>query len=283
MPAFPAKSEIYGTYPNPSNATAREGFGKLYDATTGLLGTSGDPSDARATLGIGSAISNRNRLINSNFIINQRAKSGTVVLAAGAYGHDRWKAAPGGCTYTFAQSGADVVITITAGKLQQVVEGINMEGGSYCLSWFGTSQGRIGAGAAGPSGVTAAGVAANATCTIEFGTGTLSRVQLEPGTAPTPYERRLFHAEVAGCQRYYETGTGMIGGNGAAGIGSFQWIPFKVSKRAVPTLTYGVTTSTNVSTFDARAANFEGLQWYCVTAANGAFVWVGYWTADCEL
>lgn len=46
----------------------------------------------------------RNRLINSNFVINQLEKTGTVTLAANEYGHDGWKAGASGCTYTFATS-----------------------------------------------------------------------------------------------------------------------------------------------------------------------------------
>ncbi len=33
----------------------------------------------------------KNKIINGNFDINQRAVSGTVSLSAGVYGHDRWK------------------------------------------------------------------------------------------------------------------------------------------------------------------------------------------------
>lgn len=40
MPA-PARTEISDTYPNPSNAVARTGFGKLWDFVTSLLGTTG--------------------------------------------------------------------------------------------------------------------------------------------------------------------------------------------------------------------------------------------------
>ena len=46
----------------------------------------------------------KNKIINGNFDINQRAVSGTVSLAAGEYGHDRFKGGAGGATYTFATS-----------------------------------------------------------------------------------------------------------------------------------------------------------------------------------
>lgn len=228
-------------------------------------------------------LSSQNRLINGNFTVNQRAKSGTVVLAAGQYGHDRWKAGAAGCTYTFIQSGVDVVITISLGSLQQVIEGVNVEGGSYCLSWFGTAQGKIGGGSYGASGVTASGVSANTNLVVEFGAGTLSRVQLEPGSSASPFERRSFSDELSRAQRYYEAGSGAIGGYAAASIGAFQWVPFKVSKRAAPTLAYNSLQAVNVSVFDARSANFQGLEWYCELTATGGFIWRGNWTADCEI
>jgi hypothetical protein len=52
MPAAPAKTEISDTYPNPSNAVARTGFGKLWDWATTLLGTSGTQADAQTALGL---------------------------------------------------------------------------------------------------------------------------------------------------------------------------------------------------------------------------------------
>lgn len=54
MAAPPARNEISAPYPNPSNATAREGFGKLWDYVTSLLGMSGQADDARVALGFAS-------------------------------------------------------------------------------------------------------------------------------------------------------------------------------------------------------------------------------------
>jgi hypothetical protein len=52
MPAPPARTEISNTYPNPSNAVARTGFGKLWDYVTALLGATGNASDARTALDV---------------------------------------------------------------------------------------------------------------------------------------------------------------------------------------------------------------------------------------
>ena len=146
----------------------------------------------------------RNVIINGNFGINQRGVSGTVSLSAGAYGHDRWKAGASGCTYTFATSENITTITITAGSLIQVVEGLNLVSGTHVLSWTGTAQGKIGAGSYDDSGVTGT-VTGGSNLNIEFGTGTVSKVQLEVGTVATPFEHRSYGEELALCQRYYQS------------------------------------------------------------------------------
>lgn len=136
-----------------------------------------------------------NLLIDGNFNINQRAKSGTVTLAAGAYGHDRWKAGASGCTYTFATSANVTTLTISAGSLIQIVRGLNLQSGTVCLSWAGTAQGKIGAGSYSTSGVT--GTATGGTnLNVEFGTGTLSKVQLNYGSVALPFVPRSFADEL---------------------------------------------------------------------------------------
>jgi hypothetical protein len=150
----------------------------------------------------GGAIGVKNAIINGNFAVNQRAVSGTVTLAAGAYGHDRFKAGASGCTYTFATANNITTLTISAGSLIQVIEGNNLFTGTYTLSWVGTAQGKIGGGSYASSGVT--GTPAGGTdLNIEFNTGTLSLVQFEPGAIATPFERRPYGQELLLCQRYY--------------------------------------------------------------------------------
>lgn len=145
----------------------------------------------------------RQAIINGNFAVNQRGVSGTVTLAAGAYGHDRWKAGSSGCTYTFATSNNVTTITITAGSLLQVIEGNNLFSGTYILSWTGSAQGRIGAGSYGASGITAT-VTGGINLNIEFNAGTLSKVQFNAGATALPFQPRSFAEELALCQRYYE-------------------------------------------------------------------------------
>jgi hypothetical protein len=183
----------------------------------------------------------KNAIINGNFGINQRGVSGTVTLSAGVYGHDRWKAGASGCTYTFATSGNVTTLDISAGSLIQVIEGINLESGTYTLSWTGTAQGKIGAGSFGNSGITGAAVGGT-NLNIEFGTGTVSLVQFELGTVVTPFERRQFGQELALCQRYFETASNILltlinSGNGGA------YYSYKAVKRADPTVSFTGTIS----------------------------------------
>ena len=180
----------------------------------------------------------KNRLIDAGFIINQNVYVSNTALASGVYGHDQWKAGSSGCTYTFTQGslGVPIVITITAGSLQQVIEGCNMpEGGTYVLSWTGTAQARVNGGTYGSSPLTVTGITAGANTTIEFNTGTLSFPQLEVGSSRTGYEYRQYQQELALCLRYFEI-LGIGCGGTARGNTFCSAIRYAVPKRATPTI-----------------------------------------------
>jgi hypothetical protein len=186
----------------------------------------------------GGAIGVKNAIINGNFAVNQRGVSGTVTLAAGAYGHDRFKAGASGCTYTFATSNNITTLTISSGSLIQVIEGLNLYSGTYTLSWTGTAQGKIGAGSFSGSGVTGAAVGGT-NLNIEFNTGTLSLVQFEQGSVATPFERRPFGTELALCQRYYYRNAAPSGSHYGSGFNdsssnAFITVPFPTTMRAAP-------------------------------------------------
>jgi hypothetical protein len=189
----------------------------------------------------------RNRLHNAGFSINQRGYTSGTALAAGAYAHDRWKAGSGGCTYTFTQTQPFTTITITAGSLQQIVEAMNVEGGTYTLSWTGTAQGRVNAGTYAASPVTVAGLAVNTAITVEFNAGTLGRIQLEIGNVATPLEKPDPQQDLAKCQRFYQLGQTVNWGsaNGASSLTMSH--PLPVPMRATPTMTNNVTSTPNVT------------------------------------
>lgn len=251
-------------------------------------------------------------LINGNFSVNQRVKSGTVTLSAGQYGHDRWKAGASGCTYTFATSENVTTLTISAGSLIQVVEGINLQSGTVCLSWVGTAQGKIGAGSYSASGVT--GTATGGTnLNIEFNTGTLSKVQLNYGSVALPFVPRSFADELRLSERYYEksynvgTAPGSVNALGfhitttvATTIGAgLRWIlgsypRFKVRKRIAPTITLytveGVAGSWFIATADrtSRADIVSENGFVVVNNTGGSSTTsvgeaYGHWVADAEL
>jgi len=144
----------------------------------------------------------RNAIINGNFNINQRAVSGTVVLSSGVYGHDRFKAGSGGCTYTFATVDNVTTLTISAGTLIQVIEGESLETATYSLSWSGTAQAQVDGDGYDDTGLTAS-VTGGTDVTIEFDDGTLSLVQFEKGSTVTDFEV-LPIGEILGlCRRYF--------------------------------------------------------------------------------
>ena len=245
----------------------------------------------------GVAIGTKNVIINGNFNINQRAVSGTVTLAAGAYGHDRFKAGASGCTYTFATVENVTTITISAGSLIQVIEGLNLQTGTYTLSWSGTAQGKIGGGSYSATGVT--GSATGGTnLNVEFNTGTLSLVQLEKGSTATSFDYRPYGVELALCERYAQS----FGGAGGAATSSRIDIVglFRIPMRATPTIT--LLNGSNACVMMNRAianANSIASVWYTgtsnsvglavnssdtgMTAGNVSWVFGGVLLASAEL
>jgi len=185
--------------------------------------------------------SNRNKLINGGLAINQRSYVSGTALAAGIYAHDRFKAGASGCTYTFAQSGSPLTTaTITAGSLQQVIEGLNIVGGTYTLSWAGTAQGRVNGGTYSASPLTVTGITAGSNVTVEFNAGTFGAGQFELGVIATSFEALEYGDLLRKCQRYaLLVPIDAVARNCVtnANIGNEDaWLWFPVDMRAVPTI-----------------------------------------------
>ena len=253
------KSTIKATLPNLTGAVT--GTHTQLNNVVARIGNSTTAAEARTALGVPSTAEAAllypapNLIDNSNFSINQRAVSGTVTLAAGAYGHDRFKGGASGCTYTFAASGGIATVTISAGSLVQVVEGENLETATYTLAQGGTAQMRIvgGSYAAGPIAVSAT---AGTNLNLEFGTGTVKQVKLEKGSAATAWVMPTGQTDLLNCQRYCQRYT-MPPLKGhvitTSSIGRMAMV-LPVTMRAVPTATiigtlgaYDGTTVTTVS------------------------------------
>lgn len=206
-----------------------------------------------------------NKIINGNFVVNQRAVSGTVTLAANAFGHDRWKAGASGCTYTFTTNGIDTVINILSGSLMQIVEDLNVEGGVYSLAWTGTATGRVAINGAATTGAYAASPivtgSANSrqTIRVEFTLGTLSNVQLKFGSDVAIFERRPYGLELELCQRYYEAGflraTGYVANNSGDWVTAL--VRYNTPKRQGPSVSMSYVAG-NVSGFIVRGGDIGG-------------------------
>ena len=248
-------------------------------------------------------LAGRNLIRSGNGIINQRVVSGTVTLAAGAYGHDGFKGGANGCTYTFATSGVDTVFTISAGSLLQVIESASVFTSSVWLGWFGTSTARIWQGSA--SGTYAAGsplamrtgtintllvtgLSLATATSVEFSTGTLGFVQCEeaiPGVGPTPFERRHPAIDLALCQRYYESGNvSLLASSAASGNFLSLYVPFKVSKRGAPTMGFTLTYNYNSSGATIDFSAVDAFRIYTSSTAAAANIQMtGLYTASSEL
>lgn len=242
---------------------------------------------------ISKSASCKNKLINGNFAVNQRAVTGTVILAAGAYGHDRWKAGTSGCTYTFSTSNNITTITIATGSLRQIIEGVNLQSGTHCLSWTGTCQGKIDGGSYSLTGVTATATGGT-DLIVEFNTGTLSKVQFEPGSYPTTFENLVFSTELEICKRYFEKSYNyntVIGANTPNGrevsktdvaiaintagtLLFYRKVKYDVKKRTTPTvILYGRAATNPVNTIykASQGANRTGCTVYSPTQSESGF------------
>jgi len=188
-------------------------------------------------------------LINGGFTVNQRVYVSDATLAAGAYGHDRWKAGAGGGDYTFTQLPQSTQITIKTGKsLIQVVEDKNVIGGTYTLSWEGTAQARFGKDSATPSGsyatspLTITGQTAGTVMSVEFNEGTLGQVSCANSSVALPFMPKSYEEELRACQRYYIRMGGTLAYN-HYGVGVCNsttsarvLIPFRTKMRTIPTM-----------------------------------------------
>lgn len=255
---------------------------------TGHLSTVAGASGAQVpraqdTAMLGSTIFGvRNRLINGNFVENQDAVSGTVVLAAGVYGHDMWKAGAAGCTYTFSTSSeGDTTLTILAGSLIQVIESANYRTGTYTLSWFGTAQGKIGVGAYGASGQSAA-VTGGSNLSIEFNAGTLGLTQFEPGTVSGPFERIHPALNRLNCHWYYEIGKAGSDGYSSAANAISSYMKMN-PKRAVPVITPSFTYSLNSSGGVIDNISKGEFRAYAIATGTGQVAFNVVWKASCRI
>ena len=228
-------------------------------------------------------------IINGNFAINQRAVSGTVSLGAGDYGHDRFRGGVSGCTYTFATVENTTTLTVSAGSLQQEVEGMNLESGTHVLSWVGTAQGQIDSGGYGDTGITAT-LTGGTNSIVEFGTGTLSKVKLEKGSVATDFIPKTYAEESRDCHRYYwkglapQNGERFKYGQTGGGTNVANIIFFPTQMRIAPTLNIIGGSYTNCTY--AGVQSVDGLSFVhgvSITSSGEFRSYGATYTADAEL
>ena len=228
----------------------------------------------------GTALSFRNKIINGNFGINQRGYvSGTATSGANQYTLDRWRVVTSGQNLTFSASGTGNIVTAPAGGIEQVIESLNIEGGTYTLSWTGTATGAVNGSAVSNGGQVT--LTANTNATIKFSSGTVSLVQLEAGSAVTPFENRPIGTELALCQRYYQThGIITVDAHGQSlGSGTytpFFTVPLPVKMRTEPTIQEVnftiVSGPATASLISSSASGGEVISYYVLRGANSWLV-----------
>lgn len=249
-------------------------------------------------------LAGRNRIINGQGRINQRGyTSGTATSGANEYTLDRWRVVTSGQSLTFTGNDAARTMTAPAGGVEQVIEGANIEGGTYVLNWTGTATATVG-GVARTKGETFT-LSANTNVTVRFTSGTFTDAQLELGSTPTVYERLSFGQELANCQRYYEksyeigtapgaiTTVGLLqmwNSSGSANTAALQVI-FKVQKRTAPTVTsYSPATGASGQVRDGSGSDRTATVQYVSTggahitnsAIGNSANYSAHWVADAE-
>lgn len=204
----------------------------------------GDPEDllpaqVRAIAQIDKWNGARNLAINGDWRVNQRAFAGGA-LAAGVYGHDRWRADAGGANYTVSNR----VATIASGVLQQVIEGATITTGDHVINWEGSSPCTID-GVAKAKGDTVA-LTADTNCIMRFGVGTVGKIQLEMGAVPTAFEERHIGIESTLCRRYYNSFYSIISSPVTGSVYTATYFP---PMRTIPLGAGNLINQVNASTY----------------------------------
>lgn len=243
-------------------------------------------SGAGFTSGVLGLVSGRNRIINGQGRVNQRGYvSGTATSGANEYTLDRWRVVTSGQSLTFTGDNTRRTMTAPAGGCEQVIEGINIEGGTYTINWTGTATCQVdGTGRA--KGATFTGSFGTA-MTVRFIGGTFTDVQVELGTVPSVFDRLAFSDEIARCQRYYWLFNATAGYNQYMDAGRtncfMRFGVFPVQMRVAPSASFGAPTYTNCSALSIFTTPTVWTERVTTTAA-GPYIAVNYVpTFDAEL
>ena len=212
-----------------------------------------------------------NLIINGTGRINQRGYvTGTGAAGYGAFALDRWYLRVAGQSLSWTGNSAANIMTAPVDGVAQMIEGANIAGGTYCVSWVGTAEVSINGINNIPKGGTVT-LPAGVNAEMIFWNGTFSQVQLELGTVPTPYQRLNISDELQMCQRYYARiqGEYKFDGNiGGASAGVGFTLSYPNTMRAAPTLSVVTESAANASGINAlstRGLNAAYVQWGWLT------------------
>lgn len=201
----------------------------------------------------GSLAGFRNKLINPLGMKNQRAYvSGAATSMANQFTVDRWYVLVSGQSLSWTESEGVRTFTAPAGGVGQVISGANILSGPHTISWTGTATCTVD-GVTKSSGDTVT-LTGGTNCKVVFSGGTFSKPQLEPGSRATPIEQRQ-PLELGFCQEYFWRGLAGAAFNQfttGAGQNASWHIPFPVTMRTVPTLSFS-----GVNTSNYSASNFS--------------------------
>lgn len=218
------------------------------------------------------SISTKNKLINAQGLINQRAYvSGTATSGANQYTLDRWRVVVSGQNLTFSTAQNVTTFTAPAGGVEQVVEGLNLETGTYVLNWTGTATATVNGTTIAKGGSISLTGGSNAT--VRFTSGTFSLPQLERAILPTSFDYRDITSELSRCQRYYATCYAYqqtyITSAGLAGIS----VSLPVRMRTTPTIAILSNISGNLTTPTFSSSGTSDAQaTVVIVSANGTVV-----------
>ena len=149
--------------------------------------------------------------------------------------------------------------------------------------WFGLGVGTTYSGTAGAWVGSAKVSVTGATSVVGTSGATfyLTGVQLEVGSAATPFERRQYGQEFMLCQRYYQVGFAA----GRLSIAATEgWpIQYKVTMRATPTITFGTAYSSFGLSTGPLADNADTNGFTMRISGAGDHGWTGPYSAAIEL
>jgi hypothetical protein len=101
----------------------------------------------------------------------------------------------------------------------------------------------------------------------------ITGVQLEKGSTATSFDYRPYGTELALCQRYYEVIGGIyMGGYNTAGNSDSNFMNYKVTKRATPTVAVTQTPNfVNCSGFSGFAGDASGTAVFVTVTGTGGY------------